>query len=107
MNRQEFDRRVKARGNGPGLGTCLDRFSLLNEQQRATVRDFLELCLVDSDDVFGRDLQAALNNYWSSPVHKRHRDEMQRATCGSPLKTNRLTTETQRVFLIPTVHGAL
>lgn len=43
MNRREFDRRVKARGNGPGQGTCLDRFSLLNEQQRATVRDFLEL----------------------------------------------------------------
>ena len=49
----------------------LDRFSLLNTQQRAVVRDFLERCLVDSDEFFRPSLSLALSRYWRSPTHVR------------------------------------
>ena len=54
--------------------TCLngygrEHFSLLNSDQRSVVKEFLELCLIDSDEVFGPDVEQALNSYWNSPVH--------------------------------------
>ncbi len=47
----------------------LNRFSLLNAEQRAVVRDFLEVCLTEADEVFGPDIRMALSRYWNSPVH--------------------------------------
>jgi hypothetical protein len=45
------------------------RFSLLNSEQQAVVRDHLELCRVDCDDFILPLISTALSQYWNSPEH--------------------------------------
>lgn len=45
------------------------RFSLLNSEQRAVVRDYLELCRVECDDFILPLISTALSQYWNSPEH--------------------------------------